>query len=165
MARIQSTLQGRAETQHRATRSPQTRRRQRPVNPPLRRKKYRAQRSRRPSGPAESLKTRLQVWVQEAGTTFSAATGSPARNLAIFSFKNFASAGSAAAPAGCPHSEGIGSNDTVCMNCASYRASPTGKYWSVIDGIYKNGTLIEPSAFFSSPPNPGVVPTSCFSQV
>src|SRR6202035_5159369 len=43
--------------------------------------------------------------------------------------------------------------------------SPIGKYKSVSDGIYKNGTLIDCSAFPTSALNPGVVPTSCFSQV
>src|SRR5580700_7295179 len=83
----------------------------------------------------------------------------------MFSFKNLASAGLLAAPAVCPHSDGIGSSVTVFIKPASYFASLTGKYKSVSDGMYKNGTLIDPSAFSTSPPNPGVVPTSCFSQV
>src|SRR5208282_3799324 len=87
------------------------------------------------------------------------------RNLPILSFRNFASAGSAAAPAGCPHREGIGISVTVFMKPASYLASVTGKYKSVSEGIYKKGVWIDPSAFSTSPPNPGVVPTSCFSQV
>src|SRR5271156_2729160 len=66
---------------------------------------------------------------------------------------------------GCPQSDGIGISVPVFMNAASYFASSTGKYKSVADGIYKNGTLMEPSAFSTSPPKPGVVPTSCFSQV
>src|SRR5208282_4565624 len=87
------------------------------------------------------------------------------RNLPIFSFRNFASAGSAAAPAGCPHKDGIGMSVPVFIKPASYFASLTGKYKSVSDGMYKNGALMDPSAFSTSPPNPGVVPTSCFSQV
>ena len=83
----------------------------------------------------------------------------------MFSFKNFASAGSAAAPAGCPHKEGIGIRVTVFIKLASYFASVTGKYKSVSEGIYKKGALMEARAFSTSPPNPGVVPTSCFSQV
>jgi serine/threonine protein kinase len=42
-----------------------------------------------------------------------------ARNLAMFSFKNFASAGLLAAPAVCPHSDGIGSKVTPGMKAAS----------------------------------------------
>ncbi len=41
------------------------------------------------------------------------------RNAAIFSFKNFKSAGFGPAPAVCPHSDGIGVSVTVCMNPAS----------------------------------------------
>ena len=40
----------------------------------------------------EAPRLRLLVESQFAGITFSAATGSPARNFAIFSFRNFASA-------------------------------------------------------------------------
>src|SRR5207248_1338934 len=36
---------------------------------------------------------------------------------------------------------------------------------SVSEGIYKIGTLIDCNARFRSPLKPGVVPTSCFSQV
>src|SRR5580658_6268979 len=86
-------------------------------------------------------------------------------NLPIVSFKNFASAGSAAAPAGCPHKDGIGFSVAVFIKPASYFASVTGKYKSVSEGIYKKGTLMEPSAFSTSPSKPGVVPTSCFSHV
>ena len=81
------------------------------------------------------------------------------RNRPIVSFRNFASAGSAAAPAGCPHNDGIGVSVTVFIKPASYFASLTGKYKSVSDGMYKNGTLIDPSAFYTSPLNPRVVPT------
>lgn len=42
-----------------------------------------------------------------------------ARNLPISSFKNFASAGLLAAPAVCPHSEGMGLKVTPGMNAAS----------------------------------------------
>jgi len=59
----------------------------------------------------------------------------PSKNFAMFSFRNFESAGSGAAPAGCPHNDGIGNNFTPGMKLASYRASPTGKYRSVSDGI------------------------------
>src|SRR2546421_278471 len=41
------------------------------------------------------------------------------KNLSMFSLRNFASAGLLAAPAVCPHSEGIGSNFTPGMNAAS----------------------------------------------
>src|SRR5580692_8931581 len=87
------------------------------------------------------------------------------RNRPIVSFRNFASAGSAAAPAGCPHSDGIGVSVTVFIKPASYFASVNGKYKSVSEGMYKKGTLMDPSAFSASPLNPGVVPTSCFSHV
>src|ERR1041385_2729279 len=40
-----------------------------------------------------------------------------------------------------------------------------GKYRSVSEGIYKNGVLIDRSAFSTSPLKPGVAPTSCFSHV
>src|ERR1700680_3172963 len=88
-----------------------------------------------------------------------------AKNAAIFSFKNLPSAALLAAPAVCPHGDGIGTSDTPGINPASYFPSPSGKYKSVSDGIYKKGALIERSAFSTSPPNPGVPPTSCFSQV
>ena len=80
----------------------------------------------------------------------------PARNRAIFSLRNARSAGLPPAPAGWPHNEGIGTSDTRRMNCASNRASPTGKYRSVSDGMYSTGTVIERSARSTSPLNPGV---------
>ena len=80
-------------------------------------------------------------------------------NCPIFSFKNFASAGLLAAPAVWPHNDGIGISVTPGMNCDSYRASPTGKYMSVSDGMYNTGTRIDRSAVSISPPNPGVSPT------
>ena len=51
------------------------------------------------------------------------------------SFRNFRSAGLLAAPAVCPHSDGIGVNTTPAMNACSYRASVSGKYKSVSDGM------------------------------
>ncbi len=83
----------------------------------------------------------------------------------MFSFRNFPSAVLAAAPAGCPHNEGIGMKVTPGMNACSYLASLIGKYKSVSEGMYMNGALIDFRAFSTSPLNPGVVPTSCFSQV
>src|SRR6202163_2382487 len=88
-----------------------------------------------------------------------------AKNAPIFSFKNFPSAALLAAPAVCPHGDGIGTSDTPGINPASYFASPNGKYRSVSDGMYRKGALIERSAFSTSPPNPSVPPTSCFSHV
>lgn len=41
------------------------------------------------------------------------------RNLPIVSFKNFSSAGLPPAPAVCPQSDGIGTNETLDMNAAS----------------------------------------------
>src|SRR5207249_7917575 len=40
-----------------------------------------------------------------------------------------------------------------------------GKYKSVSEGMYRNGTLMDFRARSTSPPNPGVAPTSCFSHV
>src|SRR5215469_10095005 len=57
------------------------------------------------------------------------------RNFPICSFKNFSSAGLPPAPAVCPHKDGMGISETFGMNPDSYRASPTGKYRSVSDGI------------------------------
>src|SRR5262249_44257957 len=42
-----------------------------------------------------------------------------AKNLPIVSFRNLASAGLLAAPAVCPHNDGIGARVTPGMNCAS----------------------------------------------
>ena len=45
----------------------------------------------------------------------------------MLSFKNFPSTGLLAAPAVCPHNDGIGRNVTFGMNAASYFASVIGK--------------------------------------
>src|SRR5581483_7705977 len=71
---------------------------------------------------------------------------SPSRKAPICSFRNFASSLEAPAPAGCPHSEGIGTSEQCGMNAASYRASLNGKYRSVSEGTYKTCALIERKA-------------------
>jgi len=56
-------------------------------------------------------------------------------NGPMCSFRNSRSAGLLAAPAVCPHSDGIGVKVTPRMNACSYRASVIGKYRSVSDGM------------------------------
>src|ERR1700748_1841012 len=49
------------------------------------------------------------------------------KKLPILSFRNFASSGLLAAPAVCPHNDGMGLNNTWGINADSYVASPMGK--------------------------------------
>jgi hypothetical protein len=51
----------------------------------------------------------------------------PAKNAPILSLRNLPSSGLGAAPAVCPHNDGIGLKTTVVINPFSYSASPIGK--------------------------------------
>src|SRR5215469_11116883 len=85
--------------------------------------------------PAMELLLHPSLWLSPARLDPTMCYFPIPRNFPICSFKNFSSAGLPPAPAVCPHKDGMGTSETFSMNPASYRASPTGKYRSVSDGI------------------------------
>jgi len=78
----------------------------------------------RPNGTCDSRRHQSAIDPPGASSDFTWLSTSlhyrpAARNFAIVSFRNVRSSGFAPAPAGCPHSDGMGTSDTEDMNCAS----------------------------------------------